>query len=68
MIQQDPIYDDTVYVYHAFGVHMIDTGTLLSALTAALKEEDESKLAEGIEKAGKASVFALLNTFNAKQK
>ncbi|KAA1466240.1 hypothetical protein DENSPDRAFT_811047 [Dentipellis sp. KUC8613] len=36
----DPIYDDTVYVYHAFGVHVLRLEVVLRSLGAALRAED----------------------------
>ena len=68
ILHQDPIYDDTVYIYHAFGAHSINVGPFLNALGMALKEENEAKLSEALDSAGKTSVKALLQTFNSHQK
>jgi nucleoporin NUP82 len=39
----DPLYDDTVYVYHAFGVHCIVLRKWMEALSEALALKDEAK-------------------------
>jgi nucleoporin NUP82 len=36
----DPIHEDTVYVYHAFGVNTLRLGPMIQGLTAALRDED----------------------------
>ncbi|KAF8914080.1 hypothetical protein CPB84DRAFT_1832863 [Gymnopilus junonius] len=63
----DPLHDDMVYVYHAFGVHALDISPVLQHLTASLREEneDESLLKENLEEDATTSVMPILNTFSA---
>ena len=39
----DPLYEDTLYVYHAFGVHCIVLRRWMDALSEALAVKDEDK-------------------------
>ena len=39
----DPLYDDTLYVYHAFGVHCIVLRRWMDALSEALSIKEEDK-------------------------
>ncbi|KAL7409546.1 hypothetical protein BDY24DRAFT_366825 [Mrakia frigida] len=39
----DPLYDDTIYIYHAFGVHCIVLRKWMDALSEALAITDEEK-------------------------
>ncbi|KAF9222099.1 hypothetical protein BS17DRAFT_784420 [Gyrodon lividus] len=62
----DPIHDDTIYVYHAFGVHALEFGDLLQSLTAALRAdgEDGTALTKALEKSTGTQVAPILNTFS----
>ncbi|KDR83564.1 hypothetical protein GALMADRAFT_219385 [Galerina marginata CBS 339.88] len=66
----DPLHDDMVYVYHAFGVHSLDISPVLMTLSAALREEneDESLLKAGLEKAAMTNVQPILTTFSVERK
>lgn len=66
----DPLHDDMIYVYHAFGVHALDISPVIESLSAALREENEdgSLLKEGLEKATTISVRPILNTFSVEKK
>ena len=37
----DPIHDDNVYVYHAFGVHALDLAGLLKSLAVLLRDSND---------------------------
>ncbi|CAA7259542.1 unnamed protein product [Cyclocybe aegerita] len=65
----DPLHDDMVYVYHAFGVHALDISPVLQSLSAALKEEseDESILEKSLGKSTATNVRPLLNTFSVER-
>ena len=66
----DPLHDDTVYVYHAFGVHALDVAPVLQSLTSALRtdDEDESVLKAGLEKSVISNVQPILNTFSVERR
>lgn len=66
----DPLHDDTVYVYHAFGVHVIDVAPVLQSLTSALRtdDEDESVLKTGLQKSVMSNVQPILNTFSVERR
>jgi nucleoporin NUP82 len=66
----DPLHDDTVYVYHAFGVHALDVAPVLQSLAAALRtdDEDESVLKAGLEKSVMTNVQPILNTFSVERR
>ncbi|KAH8106097.1 nuclear pore component-domain-containing protein [Cristinia sonorae] len=69
---RDPIQDETVYVYHAFGVHAVHLAPLLQALTAALRDDnsndgDDDRLRETLEKASSTLVQPVLATFSVER-
>jgi nucleoporin NUP82 len=64
----DPLHDDMVYIYHAFGVHALDIGPVLRTLTIALESEDQSLLQKGLEKAVMTNVQPILSTFSVERK
>jgi nucleoporin NUP82 len=67
----DPIHDDIVYIYHAFGVHAIHLEAVLQSLAHALRlEDDESGLAlqRALENNVSTSVHPLLTTFSAERR
>ncbi|PPQ66758.1 hypothetical protein CVT24_008715 [Panaeolus cyanescens] len=66
----DPLHDETVYVYHAFGVHALDIGPVLAGLTMALrKEDDETLLKKNLEEnSALTNVQPILNTFSAQRR
>ena len=66
----DPLHDDTVYVYHAFGVHALDVAPVLQSLTSALRtdDEDDSVLKAGLEKSVMTNVQPILNTFSVERR
>lgn len=67
----DPIHDDTIYVYHAFGVHVIQLGPVLQSLAIALRTEDDSagtSLDATLEQSAGASVRPILTTFSIERK
>ncbi|KAJ3517544.1 hypothetical protein NLJ89_g434 [Agrocybe chaxingu] len=65
----DPLHDDMIYVYHAFGVHALDISPVLQSLSAALKEgsEDASILEKSLGKSTTTNVRPLLNTFSVER-
>ena len=66
---QDPVHDETVYVYHGFGVHALQLGQLLLNLTNALRDDVSNdggeSLAGALENAGSTAVQPILTTFSA---
>lgn len=64
----DPLHDDMVYIYHAFGVHALDIGPVLQTLTVALESEDQSLLQKSLEKTAMSNVQPILSTFSVERK
>ena len=69
----DPIYNDTVYVYHAFGVHALYLGPVVKSLAAILREGDIETESGDEERAlmratKKTEVQPVLLTFSVEQK
>ncbi|KAJ7095237.1 hypothetical protein B0H15DRAFT_774867 [Mycena belliarum] len=66
----DPIHDDTVYVYHAFGVHTLNLGPLLQSLAAALRagDDDGAALGAALQESAGTSVTPILSTFSVERK
>lgn len=66
VLLMDPIHDDTVYVYHAFGVHVLDFGDLLQCLTNGLRADDDDGVAlnQALQKSAGTHVVPLLNTYS----
>ncbi|KAJ7179843.1 hypothetical protein C8R43DRAFT_376383 [Mycena crocata] len=66
----DPIHDDTVYVYHAFGVHTLHLGPLLQSLTMALRagDDDGSALSAALQQSAGTTVTPILTTYSVERK
>jgi len=65
----DPIHDDTIYVYHAFGVHALQIGSVLQHLAVALREvNDDAALANTLQTPMETLVHSLLTTFSVERK
>ncbi|TFK43370.1 hypothetical protein BDQ12DRAFT_622288 [Crucibulum laeve] len=67
----DPIHDDTLYVYHAFGVHSLHIGPLLQSLAVALREDDdeaETSLDSTLQKSAGTVVQPILTTFSVERR
>jgi len=66
----DPMHDDMLYVYHAFGVHALDISPVLRNLAASLREEgdDDSVLKQGLEKELTTNAQPILSTFSVERK
>lgn len=63
----DPIHDNIVYVYHAFGVHILDISSVLENLAQALRIDDdeaESSLTSTLEQCAQTLVHPILATFS----
>ncbi|KAH6915231.1 hypothetical protein BKA70DRAFT_570030 [Coprinopsis sp. MPI-PUGE-AT-0042] len=63
----DPIHDNIVYVYHAFGVHILDISSVLENLAQALRIDDdeaESSLTSTLEQSAQTLVQPILATFS----
>ncbi|KAI0774406.1 hypothetical protein C8Q74DRAFT_832825 [Fomes fomentarius] len=58
VLHLDPIHDDTLYVYHAFGVHALHLGALLKGLAIVLRDDSEAASSSGLE----ASLETVKNT------
>ena len=63
VLHADSIYDDTIYVYHTFGVHVLNLNPILANLASALKEDDEKKLDATLQNPSYTSVQAILSTY-----
>ncbi|KAF8639690.1 hypothetical protein AX17_000954 [Amanita inopinata Kibby_2008] len=67
----DPIHDDTIYVYHAFGVHSLHLGQMLSDLLSALRIEgeiDEELLDKTLQASICTTVRPILSTYSVERK
>ncbi|GJE84496.1 nucleoporin nup82 [Phanerochaete sordida] len=68
---QDPIHDETVYIYHAFGVHAIRLAQLLQNLTSALRDDISTDggeaLAGALDKVGGTIVQPILVTYSVER-
>jgi nucleoporin NUP82 len=66
----DPIHDDVVYVYHAFGVHTLHLGPMLQSLAVALRAGDEDEgtsLLTALDKAVGTHVRPILDSFSVQR-
>ncbi|KAI0693564.1 hypothetical protein BC835DRAFT_1415823 [Cytidiella melzeri] len=72
VLLRDPINDETIYVYHAFGVHVIELGSLLQKLANALRDdvsnEGDDSLGASLEASEGAMVRPLVTTFSVERK
>ena len=69
----DPIQDESVYVYHAFGLHALQLGPLLRNLAAALRDDNSNdgegdRLTEALDGTGGTLVQPIVNTFSIERK
>jgi nucleoporin NUP82 len=67
----DPIHDDTIYVYHAFGVHALHLGSVLQGLADALRAEDDEEgtlLTTALKKSCNTTVQPILTTLSVERK
>ncbi|KAF9008902.1 hypothetical protein BDQ17DRAFT_1349165 [Cyathus striatus] len=64
----DPIHDDTLYLYHAFGVHTLCIRSLLQTLAVALKADEEEELKSAVEQSSGTIVRAILTTFSVERR
>ncbi|KAI0750939.1 hypothetical protein C8Q80DRAFT_1335569 [Daedaleopsis nitida] len=72
VFQLDPIHDDALYVYHAFGVHALHLGSLLKGLAILLRDGNESDnngsgLEASLETVKNTEVHPILLTFSVEQ-
>lgn len=70
---RDPVQDETVYIYHAFGVHALHLTPLLHALTTALRDDgsndaDDEQLRIALENASSTLVQPMLTTFSVERR
>lgn len=70
VILLDPIHDDTIYVYHAFGVHSLEFGDLLRSLATALRADDDdgATLSNVLDKKVMTCVSPILSTFSVQRR
>lgn len=68
VLLRDPIQDDTVYVYHAFGAHALQLGSLLQNLAIALRDDTsndgEDTLGAALDRVGATTVFPIGTTLS----
>ena len=73
VFQLDPIHEDTLYVYHAFGVHALQLRSLLKSLASVLRDGNDSEansssgLEAGLENVKNTEVLPVLLTFSVEQ-
>ncbi|THH33582.1 hypothetical protein EUX98_g536 [Antrodiella citrinella] len=70
---RDPIQDETIYIYHAFGVHALHLAPLLQTLTAALRDDnsnegDDEQLRIALERASSTLVQPMLTTYSVERR
>lgn len=70
---RDPIQDETIYVYHAFGLHALQLGPLLRNLASALRDDNSNdgeadQLTDTLESTGGTLVQPIVNTFSFERK
>ncbi|KAL6309749.1 hypothetical protein BKA93DRAFT_876721 [Sparassis latifolia] len=71
VIYPDPIHEDSIYVYHAFGVHALQLKPLLKSLTVALRgadDKDTGSLSDVLQSSKCTEVRPILTTFSVEQK
>ncbi|KLO19835.1 hypothetical protein SCHPADRAFT_864426 [Schizopora paradoxa] len=68
VLHPDPIHDDTLYIYHAFGVHVLNFNPVLQHFALALKEDNDESLSAAVQKSGNTSVQAILSTFSVEKR
>lgn len=67
----DPIHDNVVYVYHAFGVHALDMGDMINSLMTTLHRDDEDEVAacvKALETSPGTLVQPIVSTFSVERK
>ncbi|KAJ7591256.1 hypothetical protein C8J56DRAFT_1136358 [Mycena floridula] len=67
----DPIHDDTIYVYHAFGVYVLRLGAVLQGLATALKSEEDdagAALEATLRTPTETAVQSILSTFSVERR
>jgi len=65
----DPIHDDTIYVYHAFGVHALQIGSVLQHLAIALRGvNDDAAFESALQTPVETLVHCLLTTYSVERK
>ncbi|KAF9469037.1 hypothetical protein BDZ94DRAFT_1182915 [Collybia nuda] len=67
----DPIHEDTIFVYHAFGVHTLQLGPVIQSLAIALRTEDDSagtSLDTTLQQSAGTSVRPILTTFSVERR
>ncbi len=68
VLHPDPIHDDTLYIYHAFGVHVLNFNPVLQHFALALKEDNDESLSSAVQKSGNTSVQAILSSFSVERR
>ena len=67
----DPIHGDSLYLYHAFGVQVLNFKVLLEGLAVALQDENDDKdgaLQEELKKEQGVEVTPILSTFSVERR
>lgn len=67
----DPIHGDSLYLYHAFGVQVLNFRALLEGLAVALQDENDDKdgaLQEELELEQRVEVTPILSTFSVERR
>ncbi|VDB86566.1 unnamed protein product [Peniophora sp. CBMAI 1063] len=66
IIFPDPIHDDTVYIYHAFGTHSLNFDPILK-IGDALRGDDDASLIETLERRPSTDVKHIVSTFSVER-
>lgn len=67
----DPIHADSLYLYHAFGVQVLNFRALLEGLATALQDESDDKdgtLQEELKKEQGVEATQILSTFSVERR
>ncbi len=67
ILRLDPIHDDTLYVYHPFGVHLVDLGQVVRSIIPTFKEDIELSMDFDGSEVG-CSVSQILDTFSMERR
>jgi nucleoporin NUP82 len=64
----DPIYQDTIYIYHAFGVHCLNMSRWLQPLARSLCDDVNQEVARLVNNSIGTEVTCMLDTFSLESK
>ena len=70
LFQVDPVYPDTVYIYHSLGLQSLQMGEWLETITEAMMKDpqDQDTMAAALEGANPTIVEWLVDTFTGMER